>query len=187
MAWPLLFDNETPKRPIFDIQPSGTNKGQKKERLFCSRCNFRGHTVDCCYKIHGHPPGYIWKQRSAVENVAINQVSDQDQSDHEMDQEYDQVGHFLKTQNSSRYKQLMTMLSTHLVSSVQASDSPEVPSTSYTTGSCFSISMNHVFDSMNDLIITLVLLDIFVLMPICLFPLNIYGTPQSHCQTMIEY
>nr|XP_023891368.1 uncharacterized protein LOC112003410 [Quercus suber] len=30
----------------------------KKERLVCTYCNFTGHIVDKCYKLHRYPPGY---------------------------------------------------------------------------------------------------------------------------------
>ena len=30
---------------------------QKKDKPFCTHCNFQGHAVDRCYKLHGYPPG----------------------------------------------------------------------------------------------------------------------------------
>ncbi|KAA8536893.1 hypothetical protein F0562_029371 [Nyssa sinensis] len=60
---------------------SGTYKGQKKERPFCTHCQYHGHTVEKCYKIHGYPPGFQPRQRdnhSYSNNQAIvNQVSNQ--------------------------------------------------------------------------------------------------------------
>lgn len=50
---------------------------QKKERPFCSHCNYHGHTVDKCYKLYGYPPGYKHKQR--LQSVPINQISKTDQ------------------------------------------------------------------------------------------------------------
>ena len=43
-----------------DTQSSGSNRNsfQKKERPFCTHCNFHGHTIERCYKIHGYPPGH---------------------------------------------------------------------------------------------------------------------------------
>uniref|UniRef100_A0A2N9H5P0 Retrotransposon Copia-like N-terminal domain-containing protein n=1 Tax=Fagus sylvatica TaxID=28930 RepID=A0A2N9H5P0_FAGSY len=40
-------------------------KGQfiKKERPLCSHCGITGHTVDKCYKLHGYPPGYKFKNK----------------------------------------------------------------------------------------------------------------------------
>ncbi|KAL5552502.1 hypothetical protein UlMin_039903 [Ulmus minor] len=37
---------------------SGTYKGQKRDRPFCTHCQYHGHTVEKCYKIHGYPPGF---------------------------------------------------------------------------------------------------------------------------------
>ncbi|XP_073025131.1 uncharacterized protein [Primulina eburnea] len=33
-------------------------KGGKRDTLVCSHCDFTGHTVDKCYKLHGFPPGH---------------------------------------------------------------------------------------------------------------------------------
>ncbi|XP_073317119.1 uncharacterized protein [Primulina huaijiensis] len=33
-------------------------KGGKRDILVCSHCDFSGHTVDKCYKLHGYPPGH---------------------------------------------------------------------------------------------------------------------------------
>ena len=30
----------------------------KKERLFCTHCQYHGHIVEKCYKLHGYPPGF---------------------------------------------------------------------------------------------------------------------------------
>uniref|UniRef100_A0A2N9EQW3 Retrotransposon Copia-like N-terminal domain-containing protein n=1 Tax=Fagus sylvatica TaxID=28930 RepID=A0A2N9EQW3_FAGSY len=40
-------------------------KGQfiKKERHLCNHCGITGHTVDKCYKLHGYPPGYKFKNK----------------------------------------------------------------------------------------------------------------------------
>ena len=39
-----------------------SNKGQKKERPFGTYCNYPGHTVEKCYKLHGYPLGFKHKQ-----------------------------------------------------------------------------------------------------------------------------
>ncbi|KAL5540434.1 hypothetical protein UlMin_044950 [Ulmus minor] len=102
---------------------SGVYKGYRKERPFCTHCNFHGHTIEKCYKIHGYPPGFKPKQRDnppySNNHTAVNQ-----------------------------YQQLMSMLSSHLVTSVKTTpDQRDVPAVSYTTGICFSVSLNHVFSS----------------------------------------
>ena len=37
---------------------SNSYKGQNKDRLFYTYCNFYDHTIDKCYKMHGYPLGY---------------------------------------------------------------------------------------------------------------------------------
>ena len=34
------------------------DRGQKKERPFCTYCNIPGHIIERCYKLHGYPPGF---------------------------------------------------------------------------------------------------------------------------------
>lgn len=52
---------------------------KKKDRPFCTHCNYHGHSNDKCYKIHGYLPGYKQRQRESHSNYAgsntINQVS----------------------------------------------------------------------------------------------------------------
>ena len=54
-------------------------RGQPRERPFYTHCNYHGHTIDNCYKIHGYPPGF--KQRKNFQagnsNAVANHVSDQ--------------------------------------------------------------------------------------------------------------
>ena len=60
---------------------AGNYKGQKKERPFCTHCNYPGHTVEKCYKLHGYPPGYKSNAaRSKSTNTAVAQVSNSDDS-----------------------------------------------------------------------------------------------------------
>ncbi|KZV43138.1 hypothetical protein F511_07953 [Dorcoceras hygrometricum] len=33
-------------------------KGGRGDRVVCSHCHFRNHTIDKCYKLHGYPPGH---------------------------------------------------------------------------------------------------------------------------------
>ena len=43
----------------------------KKDRPLCSHCGISGHIVDKCYKLHGFPPGFKFRNASH----AANQVS----------------------------------------------------------------------------------------------------------------
>ena len=78
--------SETPKKSERHALDSshyrGNYRGQKKERPFCTHCNFHGHTIDRCYKLHGYPPGYKTKPRTPnasapVAMASANQASDQ--------------------------------------------------------------------------------------------------------------
>ena len=122
---------------------SGQYKGQRKDKPFCTYCNFSGHTVDRCYKLHGYPLGY--KQKSKSQNAVINQVSSQVDSPSVQKAAHDngQIGTFIKNLNSDQYQQLMTVLSNHLLSTVNmnASDSSSAPSIHH-AGICFSLSLS---------------------------------------------
>jgi hypothetical protein len=51
----------------------GKGQFQKKERPLCSHCGITSHTVDKCYKLHGYPPEYKFKNKvhSANQSFAI--------------------------------------------------------------------------------------------------------------------
>ena len=54
------------------------NKNQKKDRPFCTHCNYHGHTIDKCYKIHGYPPGFRQRQNTqspATQPGMVNHAS----------------------------------------------------------------------------------------------------------------
>ena len=72
MAFAVKTDNS---------KASGGYKGQKKDRPFCTHCNFHCHAIDKCYKIHGYSPGYKPKPRNnytySNNNTVVNQVSNQ--------------------------------------------------------------------------------------------------------------
>lgn len=46
----------TSPEPIITAYGRGYNK--QKSRPICSHCDLAGHTVGCCYKLHGYPQGY---------------------------------------------------------------------------------------------------------------------------------
>ena len=132
---------------------TGGYKGQRKERPYCSHCNFHGHTIEKCYKIHGYPPGFTARQRynnSYPNNHKIvNQVSNQSyyNSNNKSDQQ-GTVGNFVQNLNTSQYQQFMSMLSNHLSTPVKhAHDQNDLPTTSYATGICSSVSLNPIFSS----------------------------------------
>ena len=56
---------------VLATKSSGNNfKG--KERPICTHCGKMGHTVDKCYKLHGFPPGFKFKNNK---NATAHQVS----------------------------------------------------------------------------------------------------------------
>ena len=40
--------------------------GKGKDRPVCTHCGKTGHTVDKCYKLHGFPPGFKFKNKPAM-------------------------------------------------------------------------------------------------------------------------
>ena len=76
-----LFIQEEMQRPVHNIvrvesttlatKNLGTNfKG--KDRPLCTHCGKLGHTIDKCYKLHGFPPGFKFKNNK---NANAHQVS----------------------------------------------------------------------------------------------------------------
>ncbi|XP_041023988.1 uncharacterized protein LOC121264752 [Juglans microcarpa x Juglans regia] len=47
----------------------------RKERPICSHCSLPGHTIDKCFKLHGYPPGYRSKWKSAIPSSSAHQVA----------------------------------------------------------------------------------------------------------------
>ena len=131
-----------------DAQSSMNNRNsnQRKERSFCTHCNFHGHTIEKCYKIHGYPPGYKPrpKAQTMVPNqISANQVSTQPIHDEKV-QESGNIGNFIQSLNTNKYKQLMTMLSSHSASSILASNSPDNPTISYAASTCLLVPVTSV-------------------------------------------
>lgn len=74
------------------------------QRPFCSHCNIRGHTVDKCYKLHGYPPRY--KFRNSENDVNPKPV--------EGNVVAQPQANFFSSLNQSQYNQLIEILNTHL-------------------------------------------------------------------------
>ena len=97
----------------------GFNKG-KSGRPQCTHCGILGHVVDKCYKLHGYPPGYKFKnkgQQSGHSSFASNVVST----------ECNNEGNFSLTK--SEYQQLLGLINSQNHFGTQASQefTPSVP------------------------------------------------------------
>ncbi|KAK6162863.1 hypothetical protein DH2020_002704 [Rehmannia glutinosa] len=88
-----------------------TSRTLKCDRPFCTHCNFHGHTVDKCYKLHGYPPRYKPRPRiPLVVSGSINQVST---LPHPADPPQS-PGNTVTSLNTTQCQQLIAMLSSQL-------------------------------------------------------------------------
>ena len=66
----------------FGFKPGNNNKvflKSKNGRPQCTHCGAMGHVVDECYKLHGYPPGYRFKNKGG-QPFASNVVANEDHS-----------------------------------------------------------------------------------------------------------
>ncbi|XP_042976306.1 uncharacterized protein LOC122307472 [Carya illinoinensis] len=49
-------------------------KGNARSRLLCSHCGLAGHIVDKCFKLHGYPPNYKFKDKSKSGSTSVNSI-----------------------------------------------------------------------------------------------------------------
>ena len=127
-----------------------TNSGgpnSRGGRPFCTYCNFPGHVVERCYKLHGYPPGYRQKSKPNSANSSHTMVNKISNDDNAHDASKAMSNTLLQNRNTEQCQQLMSLLSNHLSSAAHISDSTATPSTSYTSGICSSISSNQSFSS----------------------------------------
>ncbi|XP_016436935.2 uncharacterized protein LOC107763039 [Nicotiana tabacum] len=47
-----------------------TSYKTNKNNLFCDYCNYKGHTRDTCYKLHGYPSNFKPKRKTKLNNVS---------------------------------------------------------------------------------------------------------------------
>ena len=50
----------------FGVNYVGNNGIKGKEKPVCTHYGKSGHTIDKCYKLHGFPPGYKFKGKTAM-------------------------------------------------------------------------------------------------------------------------
>lgn len=122
---------------------NNANKFHKRERPYCTHCKYQGHTVDKCYKLHGYPPGYKQKQKSAV----VNHVSTPSSFDNKNIQEKTEIADFFQHLDNNQCNQLMTLLSNRMTSTLKVSDHINDTPVTYSTGTCFSVSTKTIGSS----------------------------------------
>ncbi|KAI9162420.1 hypothetical protein LWI28_027130 [Acer negundo] len=98
--------------------PSGSFKG-KRDRPLCTHCGIVGHVMDKCYKLHGYPPGYKFKNQFSQSKLVANQASIASDS-------YEDPS-AMSSLSSNQCQQLIALLSSHLQqNSSQSSGEPLV-------------------------------------------------------------
>ncbi|KAK0585756.1 hypothetical protein LWI29_033604 [Acer saccharum] len=115
---------------------TGNQKGHKRDKPFCTHCNYHGHIVDRCYKLHRYPLGYKQRQRDNNANsVVVNQVATEIKHDNQS-----VVGGLIQTLNPDQYQHLISMFSSHLASTSKATNDQhqDAPSTSYVVATSFA-------------------------------------------------
>ena len=58
------------KNQNFTTSNGGSNR-KGKDRSLCTNCGKLGHTIDKCYKLHGFPPSYKFKNKSMAHLVSF--------------------------------------------------------------------------------------------------------------------
>ncbi|KAK4489381.1 hypothetical protein RD792_005190 [Penstemon davidsonii] len=105
------------KRPYNQFQQnnqSSFNPGfKKKDKPICTHCNIPGHTVDKCFKLHGYPPGFKPKPKTANFSAhPINQSLDDTSSVSHTSQ--NSFTPLLQSLNQEQCQQLMNLFSHQL-------------------------------------------------------------------------
>lgn len=85
----------------FSAANSSTVGFKKGGNFFCTHCKIAGHTVDRCFKIHGYPPNFKFKDRK----VAATTYSGSDISDNKNDNKTDSTNISV-----AQFQQLMSLL-----------------------------------------------------------------------------
>ena len=110
--------------------------GKGKDRPVCTHCGKTGHTVDKCYKLHGFPPGFKFKNKPAM----AHQVSSRSSS------EFVSPMHQFSAFTSEQCQQLLALFG---ASNPSLATSSHVSADSMVTTTPSSTSANVVMTSMN--------------------------------------
>ncbi|KZV33276.1 hypothetical protein F511_05399 [Dorcoceras hygrometricum] len=71
----VSIDHSISLNNVSSTTTSKVSKLGRGDKVVCSHCHFRNHTVDKCYKLHGYPPGRPkLKQQLPQGNAQAHQV-----------------------------------------------------------------------------------------------------------------
>ena len=87
------------------VKANGSSKSfneAKSGRSQCTHCGVLGHVADKCYKLHGYPPGYKFKNKGSQATSFANNVVATDAS---LDESVNLI--------RSEYQQLLSLLNSH--------------------------------------------------------------------------
>lgn len=105
----------------------------------CSNYGIKGHVVDKCYKLHGYPPSYKFGNSNTTQNTKV--VAENDKQP-ENSGKPNQLA-FFASLNADQYSQLMSMLQSHLGSSI----SPNTQKTEVNHIAVTCLSINSASDT----------------------------------------
>lgn len=67
------FNVSSSDQPSINASRSSYNNNPKQKKVQCSHCGYLGHSVDGCYKIHGYPPGFKHKYKTATDKPSTSE------------------------------------------------------------------------------------------------------------------
>lgn len=125
------------KSSVPSRKPQSNNyKSTNRDRPYCTHCNFQGHTVDKCYKLHGYPPGY--KSNSAKNYNPRNKINYLAAANEDPNAQISSINHDLanmfKGFSPDQCQQVLFALSNHMITVNHNEET--------TTGKCYSLSIN---------------------------------------------
>ncbi|KAL5553104.1 hypothetical protein UlMin_040505 [Ulmus minor] len=112
----------------------GKYDNRQSEKPTCSHCGYVGHTIDKCYKLHGYPPSFRFKNGTTPTNV--NRFSSSTSSNISampmtnqaslMSDKADDSSDSVSSLSPSQCQQLIAMLSTQLTSTTPVNNEQPV-------------------------------------------------------------
>ncbi|XP_075478953.1 uncharacterized protein LOC142519815 [Primulina tabacum] len=111
----FAFKNDQNQSQFNNRPPPRFSKG----RPFCTHCNILGHTVETCYKIHGHPPGLKAKNKQENKGHAacVHQETDQICHSETLTNNVGTTSNVVQNFDKNQVEQLMAMMIQQLYTS----------------------------------------------------------------------